>query len=82
MLRKQIQDVISAYLQNGLDRAGFAERFAALYFQCRNGKGSEIEAQRLCDAVIGPFAELSRGDRSEKSFREELTRIVSPVLAS
>jgi hypothetical protein len=78
MLEKQIENLIERYLAQKVDRSGFAEEFAGLYFQARNDRNVSREARRFCDSIVLPFAEVSRGHRSESSFREELTRIARP----
>ncbi len=78
MLEKQIDDLIERYLSHKVDRSGFAKEFASLYFEARNGSNVSRNARQLCDSIVLPFAEVSRGHRSESSFREELTRIARP----
>jgi hypothetical protein len=77
MLEKQLRDLIDRYLAQG-DQASFAQGFARLYFQARNDRNVSREARQICDSLVLPFAELSRGHRTESSFREVLTRIASP----
>jgi hypothetical protein len=78
MLEKQILDLVERYLAQRVDRAGFAQEFANLYFQARNDRNVSRDARQLCDQLVVPFAEVSRGHRNESSFREELTRIAHP----
>jgi hypothetical protein len=78
MLEKQIRDLLERYLDHEVDRATFAQVFAGLYFQARNDRNLSQDVRQLCDSLVLPFAELSRGHRSESSFREELTRIARP----
>lgn len=78
MLQKQILDLIERYLARRIDSAVFAQEFAGLYFQVRNDRNVSRDARQLCDALVLPFAEVSRGHRSESSFREELKRIERP----
>jgi hypothetical protein len=80
MLEKQIHDLIERYLAHKVDRSGFAQEFAGLYFQARNDRNVSRNARQLCDSIVLPFAEVSRGHRSESSFREELTRIARPFV--
>lgn len=77
MLSNRIEDLVAQYLKRKVGLAQFAVRFASLYFQARKDR-SESSANTLCNAIVLPYAELSRGDRSEQSFREELTQIARP----
>ncbi len=79
MLEVQLRSLIERYLAHEIDRSDFAQQFADLYFQIRRRRVVSPEAKRLCDCVIGPFAELSRGHRAEESFREELTGSARPL---
>ena len=81
MPEAQIRNLIARYLANQIDRSAFSQAFAKLYFQVRNNRNASLTARRLCDGIVLPFAELSRGDRTEQSFREELARIVPPFVA-
>jgi hypothetical protein len=78
MLDEQIRALVRRYLDRGIDRSAFSEQFAALYLQVRNSRASSLEARSLCNSLILPFAELSRGHRSEDSFRKELSKLVHP----
>lgn len=78
MLEKQINDLLVGYLIHQIDRAEFAQAFAGLYFQVRNDRNVSREIRQMCDSLVLPFAELSRGHRSESSFREVLARIARP----
>jgi hypothetical protein len=78
MQEEKIRELIGHYLANQIDRAAFSQSFAGLYFQVRNNRDASSEARRFCNAVVLPFAELSRGDRTEQSFREELAKTVRP----
>jgi len=80
MLEKQIDDLIERYLSHRVDRSGFAQEFASLYFQARNDRNVSRNARQLCDSIVLPFAEVSRGHRSESSFRDELIRIARPFV--
>lgn len=77
MLEKQIRSLVSDYVLGKIGRKRFSETFVKLYFEVRNS-AQPPEVRQLCSTLVGPFAELSGGYRSEKSFREELTRIASP----
>lgn len=81
MLEEQIRDLVGRYLAHRIDRSDFAQEFAALYFQVRNERDASLAARRLCNSIVLPFGELSRGHRSESSFREELTKIAHPFVA-
>lgn len=78
MLEEKIRNLVARYLSREIDRSGFAQEFAAFYFQVRNSSGVSPAARQLCNLIVLPFGELSRGDRSESSFREELMRIARP----
>lgn len=78
MLEKRIRDLIDGYLAREVDQAGFAQEFAGIYFQARNDKIVSLEVRQICASIVLPFAEFSRGHRSEASFREVLTQIARP----
>jgi hypothetical protein len=81
MEEEQIRNLIARYLENQIDRPGFSQAFAGLYFRVRNNRDASLQARRLCDAVVLPFSELSLGHRTEQSFRAELknaTRLLVP----
>ena len=77
---EKLQDLIARYLADRIDRSDFSRELAGLYFQARNNRNAPPEVRSLCNALIGPFGELSGGYRSEASFREVLARIASPFL--
>src|ERR1019366_4572848 len=79
---ERLQNLIVRYLRNQIDRSDFSREFASLYFQVRNDRNASHQARSLCDALIGPFGELSGGHRSEVSFREVLARIANPFAES
>jgi hypothetical protein len=78
MLEKSIRDLIESYLAFEIDQSHFAQEFAGFYFRVRNERTASLNTRQLCNSVVLPFAELSRGHRSEESFREVLTGIVRP----
>jgi hypothetical protein len=77
-MEEQIRDLIARYLASQIDRSGFSQEFAGLYFQVRNDRNASLKARQLCDVVVLPFAELSRGHRTEQSFRAELENAIRP----
>jgi hypothetical protein len=81
MQEEQIRNLVARYLDNQIDRAVFSQQFAGLYFQVRNNRNPSPGARRLCNAIVLPLAELSRGHRSEHSFREELANATRPFAA-
>jgi hypothetical protein len=75
MLEAQIRDLIERYLASRIDRDRFAQEFAGLYVQVRNTRSAPRVVQQLCNAIILPFAELSRSALDEQSFRAQLTKL-------
>jgi hypothetical protein len=80
MAEEQIRNLIARYLANQIDKAAFSQSFAGLYFRVRNNREESLAARRLCSEIVLPFAELSRGHRTEQSFREELAKAVRPFV--
>lgn len=78
MLEERIRALVQRYLDRLIDRSEFSEQFAGLYFQVRNSRNASLESRNLCNLLMLPFAELSRGDRGEFSFRAELANAVRP----
>ena len=78
-MEQRILKLISEYLDNHLQLPEFQQQFAGFYFQVRQN-GNVGAASELCDKVIGPLAELSRGHRSEESLRQELTASIRPFV--
>jgi len=78
MLEEQIRELIRRYLAHEIDRSAFAQHFGGLYFEVRRNPNTCIEARRLCNSIVLPFAELSRGHRSEESFRQVLLNVSRP----
>jgi hypothetical protein len=76
----KLLDIIRGYADGTLDRLQFAESFADMYFHVR--RFGDKESRALCSAAIGPFAELSRGDRSEESLRGFLKDAIRPFANS
>ena len=75
----KLLQVIREYANGTLHRAQFSGAFADLYFHVR--RSGDRASRSLCSAVVGPFAEFSRGDRAEESFREVLADLVRPFAA-
>ena len=82
MLKEQILALVRRYLARGIDRSAFSEQFAGLYVQARNSRDASLAARNLCNSLMLPFAELSRGHRSEDSFRQELVNAIRPFAQS
>ena len=80
MLKEQILALAWRYLERGIDRSAFSEQFARLYVEVRNNRSARLDARNLCSAIILPFAELSRGDRNEASFRQGLENAIRPFV--
>jgi hypothetical protein len=80
MLDRQVLQVIEQYVAGEIPFADFSQRFKGLYFAVRQGRNVPRQASQLCNLVIGPLAELSRGDRSEESLREALRGIVRSLV--
>ena len=77
---KQILNLAAEYLQhNGIPLHDFQQRFAGIYFQVRQSQGRS-GGSALCDEIVLPLAELSRGHRSEDSFREKLAEAIAPFV--
>lgn len=75
---ENIRNLVGRYLRKEIRLQDFQQHFAGLYFQVRKNRRSNWAASKLCDAIVLPLAELSRGHRSEISFREELANAVRP----
>ncbi len=82
MLSRQIESLIDEYVSGAIPASAFAERFAGLYFTVRQARNPGTAAARLCDAVIGPLAEFSRGHRPEESLRQDLKNAARQLAAS
>ena len=67
-LKERLEILCSRYANLDIDRESFAEEFADLYFEARRSTSDPV-VNRICSRLVGPFAELSRGHRSEGSFR-------------
>ena len=77
---KEILNLVDRYLSQEIHLDDFQQRFARIYFQVRKSRNRLEPASRLCDEIVGPLAELSRGHRSEDSFRKELAQIATPLV--
>jgi hypothetical protein len=82
MPKEQILALVRRYLERGIDRSVFSEQFASLYFQVRNSRNAPLDERSLCSSLMLPFAELSRGHRTEASFRKELENAIRPFAKS
>jgi hypothetical protein len=71
MLTGQLRELIESYVAGTVQVSEFSERFAVLYIAVRQQNG-EPSAAGLCNAVVGPLAEYSRGHRAEASLRLQL----------
>lgn len=76
MLERQIKNLIASYLDGEISLNDFRERFGAQYLESRGGPAG---ASGLCNQVVGPLAELSRGHRSESSLKSILALVVEKV---
>ena len=76
MLENQIINLIERYYDRQVNRSEFAGGFADLYFEARQNRSASRSSKLLCSSVIGPFSELSRGDRTEESFRSVLGNLL------
>jgi hypothetical protein len=74
----EIRHLIEQYLAGEIAMADFSVRFAALYARTRQDRHSSRGAAELCSAAIGPFAEYSRGHRSEASLKAGLAKAIRP----
>ena len=70
-----IEDLVIRYRDGRIGLGEFQQEFADLYFQARKNRNSNLSDAALCNQIVGPLAELSRGHRSEESFRMELENI-------
>ena len=73
---EKIKRLAGRYLRKEIQLQDFQQQFAGFYFQVRKARGANLPASKLCDEIVGPRAELSRGHRSDISFREELENAV------
>jgi hypothetical protein len=73
-MNEQIRDLISRYLDREIRIDDFQVRFAGLYFQVRSS--GKRDGAELCNQIVLPLAEFSRGHRSEKSLQDELAASV------
>jgi len=73
-LQNRISGLSSRYLNREIDREAFALEFADIYFEARRSS-LNAAANRFCSLLVGPFSELSRGHRSEDSFRQVLAKV-------
>jgi len=80
MLKEQIVALISRFVKQQIPVDDFSREFAALYFAVRQSRVPEPDASRLCNGIIGPLAEYSRGHRSLDSLRRELETTSSPFV--
>jgi len=68
---EKVRNLIIRYLGSEIELADFQQQFSLLYIQARRSG----QSSRLCDEVVLPLAELSRGHRSEYDFRSRLQTI-------
>lgn len=80
MLDNELLQLIEQYVVGAIPTADFSLRFAGVYFAVRQQDSERSLASVLCDFVIGPLAEFSRGHRSEESLREALGSILRSVV--
>lgn len=76
-MAEQLVRLIEQYLAGDIVLADFSLRFGVMYARTREDR-SDASANRLCSMIIGHFAEFSRGDLSEASFKEELAKSAAP----
>jgi len=75
----EIQRLVEQYLAGEISLADFSPRFGVLYALVRQDRSiASRAAAQVCNAIIGPFAEHSRGHRSEASLKEELVNAIRP----
>ena len=72
MLDNQLDQLLSQFVGRQIGASDFLRDFAGLYFAVRQSQQRKQRASQLCNQIIGPLAEYSRGDRSEESLREEV----------
>ena len=78
----RIRNLVVGYLRDEIHLQDFQQQFAGVYFQARKNRNANRSASKLCDEIVLPLAELSRGHRSEMSFREELVNAIHPFRGS
>jgi hypothetical protein len=71
---EKIRNLALRYVRAEIHLGDFQRDFALLYAQARRSR----QTPRLLDEVVLPLAELSRGHRSEGSFRAELANFMRP----
>jgi hypothetical protein len=76
MLDREILSLIEQYVAEEIAVADFSQRFAGLYFAVRQERSAPRLASQLCNFVVGPLAEFSRGHQSEERLREGLQNIL------
>ncbi len=79
-MNERLRDLSLGYLEGAIPLPDFQQQFAGIYFQVRRNRNLHESASRLCDQIVGPLAELSRGHLSEDSFRAELTIAIRPFV--
>jgi len=76
MLADQLRALTEGYVAGAISTPDFSERFASFYFAVRQQQDAAGAAGRLCNLVVGPVAEYSRGNRAESSLRLELEKVL------
>jgi len=83
MSEEEILADVQGFASGHLPLDAFRQRFAQAYFSVRNDpQASRSAAARLCDRIVGPMAEFSRGHRSEESLKQELANAVRPFVSA
>jgi hypothetical protein len=77
MLTGQLRELIEGYVAGTISISDFPQQFAGLYFAVRQQSDAPGAASRLCNLVVGPLAEYSRGNRAESSLRLELEKALA-----
>lgn len=81
MFEQRIVAVVERYLSlDGGEQAEFAQCFADVYFDVRRNSYASAEDHGLCNLIVGPLAEFSRGGRSQKSFLVALENTIRPFV--
>ena len=71
---EQIRNLALRYIRAEIHLNGFQRDFALSYAQARRSR----QSSKLLDEFVLPLAELSRGHRSEASFRASLEAAILP----
>jgi hypothetical protein len=78
MHEDEIQQVLGQYLERDIALDVFRQWFAGAYAHVRQDPDASREASHLCNRIVGPLAEFSRGHRSEDALRAQLRMLSRP----